>query len=217
MVVEVGGERLVAPPDYLIWVPADLPHTAFNEQTLDYTSIYVSHALAPTSATASASRTPAAGLTPCCGPCWDFTQRRVGHMEDEWDARQGELFIEKLARTCCQPSYLPPRAGIACWPLAGGIAGGAGGQPHAGGVGQALHHGAHPGAALPEGAWHEPGPVAHPAAAGEGAGLAAGRDAGAGDRLAPRLRLHLGFHRHVPARTGLRPQRYRQQLGQPVA
>lgn len=37
MVVEVGGERLVAPPDYLIWVPADLPHTAFNEQTLDYT------------------------------------------------------------------------------------------------------------------------------------------------------------------------------------
>lgn len=37
----------------------------------------------------------------------DFTQRRVGHMEDEWDARQGELFIEKLARTRCQPSYLP--------------------------------------------------------------------------------------------------------------
>ena len=88
---------------------------------------------------------------------------------------RGELFIEKLARTRCQPSYLPQSRDRLLAPLAGGIAGGAGGQPHAGGVGQgAAHHGAHPGAALPEGAWHEPGPVAHPAAAGEGAGLAAG-------------------------------------------
>ena len=104
MVVEVGGERLVAPPDYLIWVPADLPHTAFNEQTLDYTSIYVSHALAP-----RLPREPQLlALTPLLRALLeDFTQRRVGHMEDEWDARQGELFIEKLARTRCQPSYLP--------------------------------------------------------------------------------------------------------------
>ena len=104
MVVEVGEERLVAPPDYLIWVPADLPHTAFNEQTLDYTSIYVSHALAP-----RLPREPQLlALTPLLRALLeDFTQRRVGHMEDEWDARQGELFIEKLARTRCQPSYLP--------------------------------------------------------------------------------------------------------------
>ena len=104
MVVEVGEERLVAPPDYLIWVPADLPHSAFNEQTLDYTSIYVSHALAP-----RLPREPQLlALTPLLRALLeDFTQRRVGHMEDECDARQGELFIEKLARTRCQPSYLP--------------------------------------------------------------------------------------------------------------
>ncbi|WP_250895100.1 AraC family ligand binding domain-containing protein, partial [Aeromonas dhakensis] len=40
MEIVVDDQRLVAPPDYLIWVPADQPHTAFNEQTLDYTSIY---------------------------------------------------------------------------------------------------------------------------------------------------------------------------------
>ena len=104
MVVEVGGERLVAPADYLIWVPANLPHSAFNEQTLDYTSIYVSHALAP-----RLPREPQLlELTPLLRALLeDFTQRRVGHLEDEWDARQGELFIEKLARTRCQPSYLP--------------------------------------------------------------------------------------------------------------
>ncbi|KUE81115.1 AraC family transcriptional regulator [Aeromonas schubertii] len=104
MVVEVAGERLVAPPDYLIWVPADVPHSAYNEQTLDYTSIYVSHELAR----CLPGEPVLLSLTPLLRALLDdFTQRRVGHTREEWDRRQAELFIEKLARTRCQPSYLP--------------------------------------------------------------------------------------------------------------
>lgn len=104
MVVAVAGRQLVAPPDYLIWVPANLPHSAFNEQTLDYTSVYVSHELA-----AHLPPDPQLlALTPLLRALLDdFSQRRLGHMDDAWDCRQAELFIEKLARTRSQPSYLP--------------------------------------------------------------------------------------------------------------
>ena len=104
MEIVVGEQRLVAPADYLIWVPADLEHASYNQQALDYTSIYVNHALA--------ARLPAEPrlleMTPLIRAILaDFCERRLGHMEDEWDVRQGELLVEKLTRTRCQESYLP--------------------------------------------------------------------------------------------------------------
>ncbi len=104
MEIELGDQRLVAPADYLIWVPAGLDHTSYNEQTLDYTSIYVSHELA-------AKLPPEPRLlllTPLIRALLsDFCERRVGHMVDEWDQHQAELLVERLARTRCQESYLP--------------------------------------------------------------------------------------------------------------
>ncbi|MFM5459000.1 helix-turn-helix transcriptional regulator [Aeromonas veronii] len=104
MEIELGDQRLVAPADYLIWVPADIDHTSYNEQTLHYTSIYVSHELA-------AKLPPEPRLlllTPLIRALLsDFCERRVGHMTDEWDQRQAELLVERLARTRCQESYLP--------------------------------------------------------------------------------------------------------------
>ncbi|HHQ4552729.1 helix-turn-helix transcriptional regulator [Aeromonas allosaccharophila] len=104
MEMELGAQRLVAPADYLIWVPADLDHTAYNEQALDYTSIYVSHEW-------SARLPPEPRLllmTPLIRALLsDFCERRVGHMMDEWDQRQAELLVARLARTRCQESYLP--------------------------------------------------------------------------------------------------------------
>ncbi|MEV3815796.1 AraC family ligand binding domain-containing protein, partial [Aeromonas salmonicida] len=46
MEIVLDDHRLVAPADYLIWVPADLEHASSNQQALDYTSIYLNHALA---------------------------------------------------------------------------------------------------------------------------------------------------------------------------
>ncbi len=85
-------------------MPADLDHTAYNEQALDYTSIYVSHEW-------SARLPPEPRLllmTPLIRALLsDFCERRVGHMMDEWDQRQAELLVARLARTRCQESYLP--------------------------------------------------------------------------------------------------------------
>ena len=104
MEIVLDDHRLVAPADYLIWVPADLEHASYNQQALDYTSIYVNHALA--------ARLPAEPrllqMTPLIRAILaDFCDRKLGHMADEWDVRQAELLVEKLTRTRCQDSYLP--------------------------------------------------------------------------------------------------------------
>jgi len=104
MEMVLDDHRLVAPADYLIWVPADRDHTAYNQQALDYTSIYVSQDLA--------ARLPAdpglLQITPLIRAILaDFCERNLGHMDDEWDVRQAELLVEKLSRTRCQNSYLP--------------------------------------------------------------------------------------------------------------
>jgi AraC-like DNA-binding protein len=104
MEVALGEQRLLSPADYLIWVPADLEHASYNEQALDYTSIYVSHQLA--------AKLPSEPrlllLTPLIRALLaDFCERKIGHMGDAWDQRQAELLVEKLTRTRCQESYLP--------------------------------------------------------------------------------------------------------------
>ncbi|TNH85773.1 helix-turn-helix transcriptional regulator [Aeromonas sobria] len=104
MEIVLGEQRLVAPADYLIWVPADLEHTSYNEQALDYTSIYVSHQLA-------AKLPPEPRLlllTPLIRALLaDFCERKIGHMADAWDQHQAELLVEKLTRTRSQENYLP--------------------------------------------------------------------------------------------------------------
>ncbi len=104
MEIVVGEQRLVAPADYLIWVPAGLEHASYNQQALDYTSIYVSDTLA--------RRLPdeprLLELTPLLKALLaDFCDRRIGHMGDDWDVRQAELLVEKLTHTRRQDSYLP--------------------------------------------------------------------------------------------------------------
>ncbi|MBV7414571.1 helix-turn-helix transcriptional regulator [Aeromonas sp. sif2433] len=104
MEIVLDEQRLLAPADYLIWVPAGLEHASYNQQALDYTSIYVNDSLA--------ARLPTEPrlleMTPLIRAMLaDFCDRRLGHMEDEWDRRQAELLVEKLSRTRCQESYLP--------------------------------------------------------------------------------------------------------------
>ncbi|XBT55550.1 helix-turn-helix transcriptional regulator [Aeromonas veronii] len=104
MEIVLDEQRLVAPADYLIWVPANLEHASYNQQALAYTSIYVNQPLA--------ARLPTEPrlleMTPLIRALLaDFCERKLGHMENDWDRRQAELLIEKLAHTRCQESFLP--------------------------------------------------------------------------------------------------------------
>ena len=104
MELEVAGQRLMAPADYVVWIPADLPHAAYVRQAMDYTSVYVSAELA--------ARLPGEpcliGQSPLVRALLDdFCQRRVGAMVDEWDRCQAALLVEHLVRAGRQASYLP--------------------------------------------------------------------------------------------------------------
>lgn len=105
--LELEGRKLTAPAEYLVWVPADLPHAAYVRLAMEYTSVYLSDALA--------ARLPA---TPCLiaqtpvvrALLEDFCQRRVTAMADDWDVRQAELLMEHLVRAGAEDSYLPESA-----------------------------------------------------------------------------------------------------------
>lgn len=104
MEVEVTGRRLIAPPEFLVWVPANEPHSAYNDRTLHYTSIYVSEALSANLPTASCLLQ----LTPLLKALLDdFVARRVSHMSTPSDVLQAELLIDRLAVADSQHNYLP--------------------------------------------------------------------------------------------------------------
>jgi len=102
MEIVLDEQRLLAPADYLIWVPAGLEHASYNQQALDYTSIYVNDSLA--------ARLPTEPrlleMTPLIRAMLaDFCDRRLGHMEDDprtlaqW-AEQLHSTERTLARRC---------------------------------------------------------------------------------------------------------------------
>ncbi|API76648.1 AraC family transcriptional regulator [Ralstonia pseudosolanacearum] len=100
----VESRRLTAPAEYLIWVPANLPHASSIRQATDYISVYVAKPLA--------IRLPATSClipqTPLVRALFeDFAARRVTTVADDWDMRQFELMIELLARAGHADSYLP--------------------------------------------------------------------------------------------------------------
>ena len=107
MELEVVGQRLMAPADYVVWIPADQAHAAYVRQAMDYTSVYVSTELA--------ARLPGEPCLIVQSPLVralldDFCQRRVGAMVDEWDRCQAALLVEHLVRAGRQASYLPDSA-----------------------------------------------------------------------------------------------------------
>lgn len=102
--LDFGQRQLVAPADYLTWIPADVPHAAQVDRALAYTSVYVGAALA--------ARLPG---HPCLIPqsavvralLDDFRQRGVGAVRSDWDRSQAELMVEHLVRAGHEDSYLP--------------------------------------------------------------------------------------------------------------
>ncbi|STR45416.1 AraC family transcriptional regulator [Iodobacter fluviatilis] len=104
MDLELEQQHLIAPANYLIWVPADIPHSAYVRQALNYTSIYVSDHLAQLLPKEACLLTS----TPLIGALIsDFGQRQLGHMQDQSDQNQAELLITRLSQCKSAPNFLP--------------------------------------------------------------------------------------------------------------
>lgn len=102
--LQLPERTLLAPADYLVWVPADVLHAAHIREALDYVSVYVAPALAAV--------LPA---TPCLIPQTpllralldDFCLRRVQTMDDEADALQARLLVHRLQAAGQVDNFLP--------------------------------------------------------------------------------------------------------------
>lgn len=104
MEVSLETRKLTAPAEYLVWVPAGVPHSASIRQATDFVSVYLAEPLA--------QRLPAVGCliaqTPLVRALFeDFAVRQITVMQDAWDLRQFELMVELLARAEHTDSYLP--------------------------------------------------------------------------------------------------------------
>ena len=104
MELEVAGQRLMAPADYVVWIPAGMPHAAFVRQAMQYTSVYV-----------GAEQAQGLPDTPCLiaqSPLVralldDFCLRQVSAMANAGDRCQADLLLQRLAQSGHQASYLP--------------------------------------------------------------------------------------------------------------
>lgn len=102
--LQLPDRTLAAPAEYLVWIPADLPHAAHIRQALDYVSVYVAPGLA-------AQLPP----QPCLIPQTpllralldDFCQRGVTAMADEWDTLQAQLLLQRMVQAGSLDDYLP--------------------------------------------------------------------------------------------------------------
>ncbi len=104
MEVAVDGRRLTAPAEYLIWVPANRPHSASIRQATDFLSVYVAEPLAQR-LPSMACLIPQTSLVRALID--DFAARRITAMADDWDLRQFELLVQALVRAGHADSYLP--------------------------------------------------------------------------------------------------------------
>jgi len=95
---------LVAPADYLVWIPAGLPHAAHIRQALDYVSIYVAH-----DAAASLPAEPCLiAQTPLIRALLDdFCQRGLDTVSERWDVAQSQLLLHRLQQAGSVHDYLP--------------------------------------------------------------------------------------------------------------
>lgn len=104
MEISLQQQRLIAPANYLIWVPAQVTHSTYIRQALDYTSIYVSDDLAgqlPSQACLLTSTPLISALIR------DFCQRQVTNIEDEADRYQAKLLIARLSQSGQAANFMP--------------------------------------------------------------------------------------------------------------
>lgn len=102
--ITVGDEKLIAPADYIVWVPAELVHAAYIKQALDYTSAYVSDEWAQQ----LPKTTSLIAQTPLIRALFDdFAQRQISSTADANEQVQAQLLLQRLCQAEQRPNYLP--------------------------------------------------------------------------------------------------------------
>ncbi|WP_273431958.1 helix-turn-helix transcriptional regulator [Chitinibacter tainanensis] len=102
--ITLDQETLVAPADFLVWVPAEVPHAAYISQALAYSSAYVS----PEWAARLPAKPCLLSQTPLVRALFDdFYQRQVQALSSPLDQQQAELLLGRLCLTPKQGCYLP--------------------------------------------------------------------------------------------------------------
>ncbi|WP_348944315.1 helix-turn-helix transcriptional regulator [Chitinibacter sp. FCG-7] len=101
--ISAGELNLVAPADYIVWVPAELAHAAYIRQALAYTSAYVSETWA--------QRLPdyacLIAQTPLIRALFDDFAARQIHACSDGEQTQARLLLELLLAADHQRCYLP--------------------------------------------------------------------------------------------------------------
>ncbi|QLI80624.1 helix-turn-helix transcriptional regulator [Chitinibacter fontanus] len=98
------GQVLVAPADYIVWVPAEQAHAAYIRQALAYTSAYVS----PDWAARLPQHMCLISQTPLIRALFDdFYTRKVSSTAAEHEQLQAELLLQRLLQADQSLHYLP--------------------------------------------------------------------------------------------------------------
>ena len=98
------GEHVVAPPQYGIWIPPDMPHSCHLRHAVVYRAFYVSPRLC--------ARLPGALSVLRIGPIIktilsDLATRGVHEPETAEDDRLAQVMVDQLVRSRGRPHYLP--------------------------------------------------------------------------------------------------------------
>ncbi|WP_397450144.1 AraC family transcriptional regulator [Pseudomonas sp. NA-150] len=104
MELEVAGQRFLSPPQYAVWIPPHMEHSAYNRQAVIYRSLYLSlehcTSLPAEPCTLVISEILKAILN-------DFAERDVKVPEQESDIRLAQVLVDQMRLARVQTRYLP--------------------------------------------------------------------------------------------------------------
>ncbi|MGG4664260.1 helix-turn-helix transcriptional regulator [Providencia vermicola] len=104
MEMEVAGKHYLAPPEFCIWIPANIPHASFNKESVKFRIVDFSHeyndVLAQRPCVVRLSTIFQSIMT-------DMYQRGVVQPETEQDLRLAHVLIDQFSLSPCQDTYLP--------------------------------------------------------------------------------------------------------------
>jgi AraC-like DNA-binding protein len=104
MQLEIEGRRFISPPQYGVWIPPRLEHSAYNAQAVTYRSLYVALELA--------RQLPAQPCTLAISPILrailaDFALRDVNAPSSAEDLRLAQVALDQLKAAQPHEAYLP--------------------------------------------------------------------------------------------------------------
>lgn len=104
MELDIAGQRFLSPPQYAVWIPPHMQHSAYNRQAIVYRSVYLS--------LEHSANLPAEPCTLVISDILkailnDFAERDVKIPECEADIRLAQVLVDQLRLARVQTRYLP--------------------------------------------------------------------------------------------------------------